>query len=327
MSNSQPLPDGRFRIGAVSKITGIPVSTLRIWETRYGAFRPVKSQGQQRLYAEHDVSKALLIKQLTQSGHAIGTVAHLDGDALRSLLSQNQPLMSSRPTGEPVAMAVVGLTLANRLESKTFTQAQPERLFQITDVWSDLADAHQGMLSGQPKVLMVKINSLQPDVHARILELIRRFQFEQTMVLYYFAPESVVQAMKHSGLTVRREPLSDMELSELLQSVLFVDHSRAQEFGTSGKVISRRKYSDAVLHRVAGISTNVLCECPRHVAELISQLCSFEDYSQECLNKNAEDAHLHAYLRSISGSARELFENALEKIAQHEGIDLLKASS
>ena len=327
MSNSQPLNDGRFRIGAVSKITGIPVSTLRIWETRYGAFRPIKSQGQQRLYAEQDVSKALLIKQLTQSGHAIGTVAHLDGEALRSLISQSQPLMDARPSGEPVAMAVVGLTLANRLESKTFTQAQPERFFQITDVWSDLADAHQGMLSGQPKVLMVKVNSLQPDVHARILELIRRFQFEQTMVLYHFAPESVVQAMKHSGLTVRREPLSDMELSELLQSVLFVDHSRAQEFGTSGKVITRRKYSDAVLHRVAGISTNVLCECPRHVAELISQLCSFEDYSQECLNKNAEDAHLHAYLRSISGSARELFENALEKIAQHEGIDLLKATS
>jgi hypothetical protein len=27
-------------------------------------------------------------------------------------------------------------------------------------------------------------------------------------------------------------------------------------------------------------------------------------------------------LRAISGSARSLFENALEKIAQHEGIDL-----
>jgi hypothetical protein len=73
---------------------------------------------------------------------------------------------------------------------------------------------------------------------------------------------------------------------------------------------------------VAGISTQVLCECPRHVAELIAQLASFEEYSKECLNKNADDAHLHAYLRSISGSARSLFENALEKIAQHEGIDL-----
>jgi hypothetical protein len=54
-------------------------------------------------------------------------------------------------------------------------------------------------------------------------------------------------------------------------------------------------------------------------------LASFEAYSQECLNKNTEDAHLHSYLRAISGSARSLFENALEKIAQHEGIDLREA--
>jgi hypothetical protein len=55
-------------------------------------------------------------------------------------------------------------------------------------------------------------------------------------------------------------------------------------------------------------------------------LASFEAYSQECLNKNTEDAHLHSYLRAISGSARSLFENALEKIAQHEGIDLREAA-
>jgi hypothetical protein len=121
---------------------------------------------------------------------------------------------------------------------------------------------------------------------------------------------------------VRRDPISDIELAELLQSVLFVDPVRAQEFGTTGAVIATRKYSDTTLSRVASVSTHVLCECPRHVAELISQLASFEQYSQECLNRNAEDAHLHAYLRSISGSARSLFENALEKIAQHEGIDL-----
>jgi hypothetical protein len=138
----------------------------------------------------------------------------------------------------------------------------------------------------------------------------------------YCTPEAVVQAMKFSGLIVRREPISDSELAELLQSVLFVDQARAQEFGTTGAVIASRKYSDATLSRVASISTQVLCECPKHVAELISQLASFEEYSQECLNKNADDAHLHAYLHSISGSARSLFENALEKIARHEGIDL-----
>ena len=87
-------------------------------------------------------------------------------------------------------------------------------------------------------------------------------------------------------------------------------------------MIPARKYPDSTLARVAGISSKVLCECPRHVAEIIAQLASFEEYSQECLNKNSEDAHLHAYLSSISGSARALFERALEMVAEHEGIDL-----
>jgi hypothetical protein len=76
------------------------------------------------------------------------------------------------------------------------------------------------------------------------------------------------------------------------------------------------------LMRAARISTNVLCECPKHVAEIIMQLASFEKYSHECLNKSNEDAHLHAYLSSVSGSARALFETALEIVAKHEGIDL-----
>ena len=58
------------------------------------------------------------------------------------------------------------------------------------------------------------------------------------------------------------------------------------------------------------------------MAELISQLASFEQYSQECLNNSVQDAHLHAQLSAISGSARSLFERALEMVAQHEGIAL-----
>ena len=95
----------------------------------------------------------------------------------------------------------------------------------------------------------------------------------------------------------------------------------------SATCIPARKYSDETLARIAGISTNVLCECPRHVAELISQLASFEQYSQECLVRHADDAHLHGYLRSISGAARALFERALEMVAEHEGIALDKLAS
>lgn len=318
-----PMTAPFFRIGAVSKTTGIPVSTLRIWETRYGAFRPVKTEGNQRLYEEHDVSKAILLKQLSSEGHAISAIAHLDLDRLRQIrnLHSNAPRKLATE-GEPVTLAVVGLSMANRIESRHFASKLQENTIRVTNAWADLDTAATAVLPEPSQVLLIKVNSLQTTVHATVQALIQKHRFAQTIVIYNFAPEAVVQAMKFSGLIVRRAPISDSELTELIQSVLFVDPARAQEFGTSGTVISSRKYSDETLTRVAGISTNVLCECPRHVAELISQLASFEEYSQECLSKNADDAHLHAYLRSISGSARSLFENALEKIAQHEGIDL-----
>jgi DNA-binding transcriptional MerR regulator len=312
-----------FRIGTVSKTTGIPVSTLRVWETRYAAFNPVKSEGNQRLFQESDVSKAILLKQLSNEGHTMSAIAHLDLDQLRKVSNlQNSTQIKLGAKGESVTLAVVGLSLANRVESKKFVTELKQNKIKVTDVLADLDAANQANFAENPQVLLIKVNTLQTNVHSSIQTLIQKNKFAQTIVIYNFATDAVVQKMKFSGLILRREPISDIELAELLQSVVFVDQARAQEFGTSGTVIGSRKYSEETLTRVAGISTNVLCECPRHVAELISQLASFEEYSQECLNKNTEDAHLHAYLRSISGSARSLFENALEKIAQHEGIEL-----
>jgi DNA-binding transcriptional MerR regulator len=299
------------------------VTTLRIWETRYGAFSPVKTEGKQRLFEELDVSKALLLKQLTNEGHAISAIANLALEQLRHMSNlQNIGQQRLAASSAPLTLTVVGLAMANRIESKKFAAGLKQNTLKVTNVLADLAIATEAVLAEPSQVLLIKVNTLQTDVHRTIQALIQKHQFAQTIVIYNFAPEAVIEAMKFAGLIVRREPISDSELAELILSVLFVDQARAQEFGTSGAVISSRKYSDETLARVAGISTQVLCECPRHVAELIAQLASFEEYSQECLNKNADDAHLHAYLRSISGSARSLFENALEKIAQHEGIDL-----
>lgn len=314
-----------YRIGAVSRLTGIPVSTLRIWQTRYSAFTPIKTQGNQRLFDEQDVSKALLLKQLSEAGHGIGSIAHLELVRLRQLRHPEHAGAAQSVPVQPVCLAVVGLGLANRIESRQFAAVLSQNRIQVTDVLEELSVAHQATLSDKPQVLLIKVNSLQDSVFESIRTLLLRHNFEQTIVLYHFAPDRVVQSMKLAGLTVRRDPVSDSELAELLQSILFVDRDRAQAFGHQSAVIAGRKYSDDTLRRVAGISTNVLCECPRHVAELISQLASFETYSQECLNKNSEDAQLHSYLRAISGSARSLFENALEKIALHEGIDLREA--
>ena len=83
-----------------------------------------------------------------------------------------------------------------------------------------------------------------------------------------------------------------------------------------------RLYDDATLADFAGLSTTIACECPRHVAELLVQLSHFEVYSAECAQRSPADAVLHAYLQRVAGSARALFEAALERVAIHEGLVL-----
>ena len=322
-------PATLFRIGAVAKLAGIPVSTLRIWELRHQAFSPSKTTGQHRLYSQDDVLKARLLKQLSREGHLVSAIASLDASALSRLYNPADrpaepplpPALLALPA-KTVSLAVIGAGMAGRVDSKKFTSHFLSHTIRVTDQFEGLAQAGAGPFREKPQILLVKVNTLHDTVRAEIQALARRQGVLQTVVLYSFAKESVVEAMRVGGVLVRREPVSDYELSDLVSSVLIVDAAKSDGGVLSDAVIPARKYSDDTLSYVASISTNVLCECPRHVAELIAQLASFEQYSQECLNKSDEDAHLHAYLHAISGSARALFERALDMVAEHEQIAL-----
>lgn len=326
--NYPTLANTLFRIGALAKMSGIPVSTLRIWEVRHNAFSPSKTTGKHRLYSQEDVHKAVLLKQLSRQGHAISTIAPLQAVALERM--QQPPQALARPTEEApvpasgtVSLAVIGAGLANRVASGKFTRQFLGSSLRVSDSFPDLAQAVATGFQEPPRILLVKVNTLQDSIGSQILELALKQGVAHTVVVYGFAQEAVVQSMRAAGTLMRRGPVSDYELADLISSVLLIDTAKSLDGVQAGSPIQPRKYSDDTLARVAGISSNMLCECPRHVAELIAQLASFEQYSQECLSKNEQDAHLHAHLHAISGSARALFERALEMVAQHENIPLV----
>ncbi len=323
------IPKPLHKIGAVSSLSGVPVPTLRVWQTRYGAFSPAKSGGSHRLYKDEDVLRAGLLRRLTASGHAISTVAHLEASELSALLNRQIRTTdrANRPQSEPrsVSVAAVGLALAERLQSRPFLQGIDGVQLQVTDAGPELAGADLTGLTGlsaSPDILIVRVNSLQMAAHTALRRLIDAHAIGQAIVLYSYGQDRVIAALKMAGVIVRREPVTDAELADLVNAVLLVTPHTLSGLAQPGVMIPPRKYSDQTLMQMAGISTNVLCECPRHVAELIGQLASFEQYSQECLNTQSEDAHLHAQLSAISGSARALFERALELVADHEGIVL-----
>ncbi|RJQ86515.1 MAG: MerR family transcriptional regulator [Desulfobacteraceae bacterium] len=53
-----------FRIGEVSRISGLPSSVLRFWESEFPRIKPKRTEAGQRLYRRSDVELILTIKHL-----------------------------------------------------------------------------------------------------------------------------------------------------------------------------------------------------------------------------------------------------------------------
>ena len=93
-----------YRSGAVARLTGIPVETLRVWERRYKVVGPRQSATGQRQYAPEEVTRLSVIKRLVDAGYAIGSIAALDLEQLQSMLQQasRAPMKALRPPLRPL---------------------------------------------------------------------------------------------------------------------------------------------------------------------------------------------------------------------------------
>lgn len=72
---------GLYKIGVVSRKTGLSVATLRLWEDEYGLLTPQRSAGGTRLYSDSDVHRLLYIKSLVRErGYTLRAVADIIDD-------------------------------------------------------------------------------------------------------------------------------------------------------------------------------------------------------------------------------------------------------
>lgn len=81
--NSLEIP--KYRIGTVSRLTGLSSDVVRVWERRYKAITPQRSDGGSRLYSDKDIARLRKLRQAVEMGHAIGQVAKLPDHELESL--------------------------------------------------------------------------------------------------------------------------------------------------------------------------------------------------------------------------------------------------
>ncbi|MCB9603170.1 MAG: MerR family transcriptional regulator [Sandaracinus sp.] len=307
---------GEYRIGTVSKLTGVDPHTIRAWERRYQAIVPRRTDGGTRLYGDADVHRLRLLKAVTDAGDAIGVVANLADVDLRSRLSAlagaSEPERSApSPSAGSIRVAVLGSQLADRL--RTAEELEVVHDAGAIDGLLDVDDVH---------ALVLHLPAMGP-APAIALERLRGATGTHTaVVLYEFATRRTLAELARRGAALLRGPMAPSELASAVADLLTL--ARVPRRPSAAPVVDdeppERLFDDAQLVRLRDIASSVQCECPNHLATIVESLVAFEAYSRRCESVDAEDADLHGRLARGTGRARAVVEALLVDLMEYDDL-------
>jgi len=80
----------KYKIGAVSRLTGLSADVVRVWERRYKAITPQRTDGGSRLYSDTDIARLRGLRLAVEMGHSIGQIAKLPDDELETLAAKHR---------------------------------------------------------------------------------------------------------------------------------------------------------------------------------------------------------------------------------------------
>jgi methylmalonyl-CoA mutase cobalamin-binding subunit len=97
-----------FSIGALSRAVGVPVQTLRTWESRYGYPTGERLPSGHRRYPPETVERLRLVGKLLEQGHKASSIVAADRDTLRGLLQIGSPPSAAPGQGRPPVIGAPG---------------------------------------------------------------------------------------------------------------------------------------------------------------------------------------------------------------------------
>ena len=321
MTASSDNASSGYRIGKVSKMTGISPDTLRVWERRYETVVPQRTPNGGRVYSSDDIARLTLMKKLVDAGDAIGSVADLSQSELEARLLESSQASISIDHGGPVRIVVAGESLPTKMQSAEAELGSVE----LVAAYSSINAFEQEKKSLDADVVIIEQPSLQPETAIRIADWMTRLNAVHSIVIYRFASEETLNRLPQGKTMAMRAPVEPRTLQQYCVALTARQQELPGEEADITKLISpapARRYDDATLTRLAGMSPTINCECPNHMAELISSLAAFEQYSSECESRNTKDAELHAYLSNTTSHARHMIENALAIVIEAENLDI-----
>ncbi|MEO5702042.1 MAG: MerR family transcriptional regulator [Casimicrobiaceae bacterium] len=313
-----------YRSGVAARLAGVPVETLRVWERRYRVVGPNLSARGQRLYSAEQVARLTVVKQLVDMGHPIGAIASLPTETLVAMRAAGKTLSGARAgnTGAPrgmVRIALVGPLLSERRLEETLAG----NALTVVGRCMNVAEAPGVLAGAHADVVLVELPSLNDGSLATIAALNQSCGASKAIVLYRFAPSVVIRRLRAAGHEVARAPSDAVEIESLCRALLQLPGREGGEVDAARTTAPPPpRFDRRSLAELAGASSTVYCECPRHLVDLVMSLGDFERYSAECASRTPDDAALHRDLQRTAAHARALLEDSLLRVARAEGLPL-----
>jgi DNA-binding transcriptional MerR regulator len=123
----------KYLIGAVTKLTGLSIDVVRVWERRYSAVLPARTAGGTRLYSDADVLRLKRLRQAVEQGCGIGQAARLSEVELDEMLGS--PRVSPDPSDPHEAVRSKFIEAIKTLDVATAERelARGATLFNVRD--------------------------------------------------------------------------------------------------------------------------------------------------------------------------------------------------
>ena len=307
--------EGLYRIATVSNLTGIPVPTIRVWESRHAVVQPARNAGNVRLYRRADIERLSLVKAAVDAGHAISTVASLTDRQIKARFT-DVPVRLAKARKANCRVLVCGAALSSLLKVEWQTRSDVR-------LQTSLPALPVAEFESLPQVdaVIVDVSTVSNTLPSALRQIRAATGAPTVIVVYGFANRRLLARLDAANVIALAAPTNPAQLARICQLGLEIEPTQPTAFSQLlMHSTAPQRYSDGFLHQLSQMPSKVQCECPNHLSDLLMKLTAFERYSLECESMNVKDAAMHAMMYSASGHCRQFLEEVLRRLMAHEGI-------
>jgi methylmalonyl-CoA mutase cobalamin-binding domain/chain len=177
LSILSPMSEVQHSIKFAAKKTGLSTHVIRMWEKRYDAVSPNRSDTNRRCFTDEEIERLTLLRSATLAGHSIGNVARLPLEKLRALTQDapsSSPATASNDTSvaPAIAEAVQAILDHNSVRLEQILSRAAVQLgfhgllekviaplaYRVGDLWADgsITAAHEHFASAIIRNFLVK---------------------------------------------------------------------------------------------------------------------------------------------------------------------------